>query len=266
MRRKASRAFALTILASFAILGFGQAATKSEGAPGFRPFTAKTKTTTVQTLANGVTITRVSKWVEAVDSHGHRVSITISPARGQVPERSIYELVDRTTRQTTRWSVPGKTISTQELPQGGGCWSSEDARVITSAPSTESLEMTSGATPASVSMPERTSEAGVKVDTVREDLGTQSIQGLKATGTRITTTTPADYAGNDAPLISTEERWISKDYGLTVRDYRDDPQTGKTTVELTEFTVGEPDASLFLPPSGYQVQEVHLHKVPCERR
>ncbi len=57
-----------------------------------------------------------------------------------------------------------------------------------------------------------------------------------------------------------------KDYGLVVRDLRDNPQSGKSTTELTEFTSGEPDASLFQPPSGYQTQEVHVHKIQCGQR
>lgn len=265
MRRKAFRAFALTLLASFRVAGFGQAAAKSESAPVYRPYTAKTTTTTVQTLANGVTITRILKRVEAVDSHGHRVSITTMPASGRVGEHIVHELVDPATRQITRWSVPGNTILTQELAQGSGCWSSEDSTVITPAPALDSLATTAAATPASISVPGRTSEAGLKVDTVREDLGTQLMQGLKVTGTRTTRTVPVDYLGNDAPLVSTEERWVATDFHVVVRDVRDDPQIGKSTTELTEFTAGEPDASLFQTPSGYEVRNVHLHKIPCER-
>jgi hypothetical protein len=34
---------------------------------------------------------------------------------------------------------------------------------------------------------------------------------------------------------------------------KDDPRIGRSTFEIEELTVGEPDASLFAPPAGYKI-------------
>jgi hypothetical protein len=41
--------------------------------------------------------------------------------------------------------------------------------------------------------------------------------------------------------------------GLFVRNVIDSPQTGKSARELTNFTLAEPDASVFQPPEGYDI-------------
>jgi hypothetical protein len=89
-----------------------------------------------------------------------------------------------------------------------------------------------------------------------EDLGTQTINGVEARGRRVTTTTPAGAIGNDAPLTSITETWTATMPGLSglfVRSVFDSPQTGKSTRELTNFTLAEPDASVFQPPEGYEI-------------
>ncbi len=98
--------------------------------------------------------------------------------------------------------------------------------------------------------------SGPKSKTTSENLGTASIAGIEARGRRYTTTTPAGAAGNDAPLVSTSERWTALTVGLdglVVRDITDDPRRGKSTRELTSLTQGDPDPATFQPPDGYEI-------------
>jgi hypothetical protein len=89
-----------------------------------------------------------------------------------------------------------------------------------------------------------------------EDLGQRSISGLGASGMRVTRTVPAGTQGNSLPLAYVEEKWVSDAYGMVLLDIQDDPLYGKSTYEVTSFTAGEPDASLFQVPAGYTIKEL----------
>ena len=90
---------------------------------------------------------------------------------------------------------------------------------------------------------------------VREDLGSQTIEGVKADGTRSTITIPAGKVGNEKPLAIVSERWVSPDLGLTVLSRHSDPRLGTTTYRLTGIERREPPAALFETPAGYSVEE-----------
>jgi len=49
-----------------------------------------------------------------------------------------------------------------------------------------------------------------------EELGTQSFNGIRATGTRMTTTIPAGPMGNEKPMTISSERWYSSELKATV--------------------------------------------------
>ena len=88
------------------------------------------------------------------------------------------------------------------------------------------------------------------------------VSGVEAHGTRRTTTIPAGEVGNDQSLTATQESWQATSLGLVVRSVRDDPRTGKETLEPVSITLGEPDPSLFLPPKDYEL--VTETMVPCK--
>ncbi len=89
----------------------------------------------------------------------------------------------------------------------------------------------------------------------KTDLGTQTIEGVVAQGTRITRTIPAGEVGNEQPLIITTETWYSPDLKVLVMSKTDDPRIGETTYRLTDIQRAEPPASLFAPPPDYTVEE-----------
>jgi hypothetical protein len=89
----------------------------------------------------------------------------------------------------------------------------------------------------------------------RESLAAQSINGVIASGTRITHTIPAGTIGNSAAIETVHETWMADDLKVPVRSRMTDPRTGTTTMELQNLLRGEPDASLFTVPSDYTVKK-----------
>ena len=86
-----------------------------------------------------------------------------------------------------------------------------------------------------------------------ENLGDQTIDGIRATGTRITTTIPAGKMGNEQPILVTSERWYSRELKATVMTKHSDPWAGELKTEFTNVNASEPDSSLFLVPADYKV-------------
>ena len=93
--------------------------------------------------------------------------------------------------------------------------------------------------------------AGVQVQT--ENLGTQTVSGVSATGTRTTETIPAGAIGNQQPLQIVRETWVSADLKVPVLIKSSDPRFGNMTMQLTNIVQAEPDPTLFQIPSGYTV-------------
>ena len=86
-----------------------------------------------------------------------------------------------------------------------------------------------------------------------EQLGTKTINGLQAVGTRMTRTIPAGEIGNQNPIEVVTERWYSSDLQLTLLETHSDPMMGTMTIKLVNVNRGEPDASLFQVPSDYKL-------------
>jgi hypothetical protein len=92
----------------------------------------------------------------------------------------------------------------------------------------------------------------------KENLGTQTIAGVSAQGTRYTRIIPAGQIGNEKPVTIVSEHWYSTDLQLTVMSKRSDPRFGDTSYTLTSIQRSEPAASLFAVPSDYTVQAGHM--------
>ena len=86
-----------------------------------------------------------------------------------------------------------------------------------------------------------------------EQLGTKTINGLPALGTRMTRTIPAGEIGNQNPIEVVTERWYSSDLQLPLLTTHNDPMMGTMTIKLVNINRGEPDASLFQVPSDYKL-------------
>ena len=89
---------------------------------------------------------------------------------------------------------------------------------------------------------------------VKESLGTQTVNGVAAEGTRYTRTIPAGRMGNDKPLTIVREEWYSPDLHMIVQSKRTDPFVGETTYNVTNIQRTAPSPALFTVPSDYTVQ------------
>ena len=89
----------------------------------------------------------------------------------------------------------------------------------------------------------------------KESLGTQTIEGVRAEGTRTTFTIPAGSIGNDRPIEIVSERWYSPELQTVVMTKRNDPRMGETVYRLSNISRTEPSRSLFEAPSDYTVED-----------
>jgi hypothetical protein len=89
----------------------------------------------------------------------------------------------------------------------------------------------------------------------QEQLGSQTIEGVAAEGTRTTFTIAAGKIGNERPIVTVNERWYSQELQTVVMTKNSDPRMGETTYRLTNIDRSEPDPSLFQVPADYTVEE-----------
>jgi hypothetical protein len=89
-------------------------------------------------------------------------------------------------------------------------------------------------------------------------LGEKSINGVTATGTRLVRNIPSGALGNDKPITSTLDRWVSPDLGIPVQITQKSSIGGELTLTLGEVVRTEPDPTLFAPPSDYTRRDVNL--------
>ncbi len=110
----------------------------------------------------------------------------------------------------------------------------------------------------------------------KESLGTQTIEGVQAEGTRVTFTIPAGKIGNERPIVTVNERWYSPELQAVVMSKNSDPRMGETTYRLTNIVRSEPDSGLFQVPADYTIKEggfgwssrpiETLNKIEAERK
>jgi len=86
-------------------------------------------------------------------------------------------------------------------------------------------------------------------------LGTQVVNGVVATGTQVTETIPVGAIGNAQAIQIVRVTWISNELKVPVQIRTSDPRFGSTDMELTGIVQAEPNASLFVVPAGYTVQQ-----------
>jgi hypothetical protein len=86
-----------------------------------------------------------------------------------------------------------------------------------------------------------------------QDLGSQTMEGILANGTRVTITIPAGQIGNDRAIDIVTEVWTSPDLKTVVYSKRSDPRMGEQTFQLTNIVRGEPDPSLFTVPADFKI-------------
>jgi hypothetical protein len=243
------RTFVIALMAAAALLAQGpRGGRMGFGGPGFgpegagallhgaavtgAPFSAVAVTTHQQTLANGNVIQKQEQANLFRDSQGRvREETTRTEGEGQ-PSRTVVTISDPVAKVVRRLNPQNKTASEMALgqPPAGG------AR----------------AHAAGGGRPHQDS-----ANVVKEDLGAQTVNGMAATGRRLTRTIPAGAIGNEQPIQIVRETWVSTDLKVPVQIKTTDPRFGTTVTQLNNITRAEPDAALFQTPAGYTVSQGH---------
>lgn len=192
------------------------------------PFLAERVTTTERTLADGSTIHREAHETISRDEAG-RVFADI-------------QLDDTATHQFTLVDLPQQRYYT---------WSTETMKAWY-APLAHNAALQLNP----LYQRPGPSEFPVKQTmTTTEALGSRTIEGVPATGTRTTTTLPAGKVGNSAPLVHREEVWVADDLGLVVEETDFNSYTGKRTVRLVRLERKPQPAERFVLPAGVTAQQ-----------
>ena len=256
----------LALLALVTIAAFGQdsARTGTERAGGMgwsvsvgavpsvtgAPYSAEETTERIQTLADGTHITQPSTTVRIYrDSEGRtRTERPLPPRAARQPDGTeapaMVVITDPVAHVTYTLSARDKVARKQTI------------QIPENRPTLQRHASSGASAVAHDAPPLRTSREPADAErpkTTREKLGNQTIEGVPVEGTRRTTTWPVGSRGNDRPITIVNETWTSPDLRVVVLSKDSNPMTGDTTRKLTNITRGEPDPSLFQPPSDYTV-------------
>jgi hypothetical protein len=204
------------------------------------PYSGQEVTEETQTLANGNAITRKVTVNISRDSSGRvRTERTVPAGRPGTPQtagaaqtRTVVSIHDPVAGVTSELDSTSRTAHQMMMPNHGGNPGFGGGR---------GERGPNGAGPAS------------DPNVVRETLPMQTINGVQATGTRVTRTIPAGQIGNAQPIQVITETWHSPDLKIPVMTKRIDPVHGNVTTQLMNITRSEPDPGLFQVPSDYTV-------------
>jgi len=244
------------------------------------PYSAQAVTQATQTLSDGNRITSESSSVVYRDSKGRtrREILGAGASAGTQPERitindpatgDAFDL-DPATRTASsnrvmRLAATLETVRAQTGAAGPGGF----GEIAVSADTAPAQLQNFGFV--------RVAPGGVKLATPEdkpplprnESLGTQTIEGVEAQGSRTTITIPAGKIGNERPIEMVTETWFSPELHTMVLRKHSDPRMGESTYRLTDIKRNEPDASLFQPPAGAKLRsepviELHREKAPSK--
>ncbi|MGA3010921.1 MAG: hypothetical protein ABSD72_11735 [Terracidiphilus sp.] len=254
MRGNIWRVFALIAIVALPVLGQTPAAQTSPAAiskpsPVSRlPYMAEFKILRTKPLPNGTAVTRESTVITARDSQGrHMTATTAIPTSADETATTHFHVFDPVAHVIFNWSFPGREATVMAIPFSGmflsGC--SVMGAGIASANAKNTVE----------------------------DLGTTSIMGVDARGSRTTTTEEELIRKHNKHKpqartieVSFAEFWKATApglAGLVVREVTENAQSGKSSKELVNFRQAEPDAAVFRPPIGYVIANREVNADPC---
>jgi len=223
------------------------------------PYTATAVTESTQTLADGNRIVDKSSSFVARDSQGRtRRDMTlhrIGTMDVNVP-KTTYFINDPVTH--TQYVVTGNEAT--KIVRSEGTWN-QGLPIVTTRRIEQNGVVRESTTETRHAFTEKV-PAGkweeVSRDVKREDLGTQTIEGVSAEGHRETVTIPAGQIGNERPIDMVTEIWTSPELHTVVLRKHSDPRMGETVFRLTDIKRVEPDASLFQPPAGAKIKSEQM--------
>jgi hypothetical protein len=223
------------------------------------PYSATITNESVQTLADGNRIVQSGTGSVARDSQGRTRQDMSLPAIGNLSAAKAPHLVfihDPVAQASYTLNLTDKTAHKMPMPQappgGPGPEGSNLFFVQAGNVATAPGPLPAPLPPIAGGQVSMTAEQG-QVNT--EDLGSQTIEGVPATGVRTTRTIPAGQIGNEKPISIVTDVWTSPDLKTIVYSKRNDPRMGEQTFQLTNITRAEPDPSLFTVPADFKIIE-----------
>ncbi|HEY1901055.1 MAG TPA: hypothetical protein VGG56_01390 [Terracidiphilus sp.] len=99
-----------------------------------------------------------------------------------------------------------------------------------------------------------------------QDLGTTTLNGLQARGTRRTYTISARLSATGEAVEMMDEDWYSEELHLNLLVRHSAPSIGDETIGISNLKREEPAASMFQIPAGYQTLEVTPNPAPLAGR
>jgi len=270
--KRALLAGVLTMGCLFAQSETKQIFTMSTIGPGFSntvpvqgaPYSATIVNESIQTLADGNRIVNRTSGATARDSQGRTRQDTALPPIGNMTADKAPHMVfinDPVSQTSYTLNLTDKTAHKMPVPPAPP---GASGRVVAGA----NIKMlATGPITAGLAAPGLQAEAGTVMyrefigkdqgQAKTEDLGSQTIEGVMAQGTRTTRTIPAGEIGNDKPIDVVSEVWTSPELKTIVYSKRSDPRMGEQTFRLTNIQRAEPDASLFTVPPDFKVLDIN---------
>lgn len=218
------------------------------------PYSADAVTESTQTLADGNRIVHNSTTKLYRDGQGRERREESLPAlgnQGQAP--SVIFLSDPVAQAS--YTLNPEKHTAQKMPFGLAAGKLFNVQIGNAVPGTVGVS-TGGRGVAGIEIKGgMILPGGSSSNSNTEQLGSQTIEGLIANGTRTTVTIPAGQIGNERPIEVVDEVWYSPYLQLNVMTKHSDPRAGETVYRLTNINRAEPDPSLFQVPPDYTVNE-----------
>jgi hypothetical protein len=228
------------------------------------PYQAQAVTEMKQTLADGSHIVQTTTATVARDSDGRTVRIqkltTMGPWRtsgsSQGDSQTLTTIFDPVSKEHIDFTSDNKVAHVVTMPPlpplpPGASVGTEGAFSMVYAGSAAGAGQ-AVTIQAQAIAPQASNGAEPKT----ESLGTETMEGIPATGTRIRKTIPAGTIGNDKDLTITHETWYSPELRLVIQSTQSDPRFGQTTFTLKNIQQGQPDETLFQVPADYKINKI----------
>jgi hypothetical protein len=201
------------------------------------PYSAQRRFTSVDTLVDGKINRSESGGSEARDSQGRTYSVGERhwTYQGVLKSEMLYRIHDPVANTDASWDS-----------------SSKEVKVIHS-----SQNVSNGETYSAQCQPCLEGMPG-DLDPAIEKLGTKTIEGVVAEGTRSTYTVPAKQGSNDHRIVVVHETWYCPQLKIVILETNDDPRSGTTRNELIGIVRVEPDVKKYNPPSDYVVHDLQM--------
>jgi len=218
--------------------------------PKGHPFSAVVKVTLDQKLPDGNSIHGTARYHIARDSSGRTLSemptgcyVGEDGRKHQMYQVSVYDSAARTME---RWAMDGITPGIANISHPP----------TPTKPSPEEVALMKASS--------RARQAATQANQWRiEKLGSRTFQNISAEGTRRTRTTPPGEEGNALQLEVINETWFSRELEVTMMSINDDPRRGRSTGEIEELHLGDPDPAMFAPPKDFLVKDQNPVAAPA---